>query len=71
MRQNKAAHKEDIDYIVLYAEKLKEDNSLFKQQKELIEAQLHGSSSLFKRMFSEGDFKTLARKYLREVGLLT
>jgi len=62
--------KDELDYIEFYAEKLKEDNSLFEQQKRLIEAQLQGSSSLFKNAFSGGDFKKLARKYLRDVGLL-
>jgi hypothetical protein len=60
----------DLDYVELYAEKMKEDNSLFKQQKVLVESQLLGSSSLFKNMFSEGDFKVLAREYLRKVGLI-
>lgn len=60
----------DLDYVVIYAEKMKEDNSLFKQQKVLIESQLQGSHSLFKNAFSEGDFKTLAREYLRKVGLI-
>ncbi len=43
----------NIDYVKLYAEKLKSDNSLFKE------------------MFSEGDFKVEARKYLKKIGLLT
>ena len=59
----------DLDYAELYAKKLKEDNRLFKQQKMLIESQLQASSSLFKNMFS-GDFKTKARKYLREMGVI-
>ncbi|MDP3698643.1 MAG: hypothetical protein Q8R47_03580 [Nanoarchaeota archaeon] len=59
----------DIDYVQLYAEKMKEDNTLFKQQKKLIEAQLHGSSSLFRKMFSQ-NFKMQAREYLRKRGLL-
>ncbi len=60
----------NIDYVELYAEKLREDNSLFIQQKRLIEAQMHGSSSLFKKMYGGADFKQNARKYLRGVGLL-
>ncbi len=59
----------DEDYVELYARRMKEDNSLFKQQKMLIESQLQASSSLFRKMFS-GDFKTKARKYLREIGLI-
>jgi len=61
----------DLDYIKLYAETLKKDNSLFKQQKKLIESQLKGSSSLFKNMFgSDEDFKINARKYLKKVKLI-
>ena len=59
----------EIDYVELYAKKLREDNSLFQQQRILIEAQLQGSSSLFKKMFS-GNFKAKARKYLRGIGLI-
>ena len=59
-----------MDYVELYAEKLKSDNSLFAQQKKLIESQLHGSSSLFGNMLTEGNFKTNARKYLKGIGLI-
>ncbi len=62
--------KTDMDYVVLYAEKLKTDNSLFKQQKKLIESQLRGSHSLFRNMFSGKDFKKNTGEYLRERGLL-
>lgn len=57
----------DMDYVELYAKKLKEDNSLFRQQKKLIESQLKSSSSLFKNMFGKADFKENARKYLRKI----
>ncbi len=61
----------DSDYVELYAEKLKNDNSLFKQQKMLIESQLHSSSSIFRKMFGKGDsFKINARKYLKSIGLI-
>ncbi|MBU0456506.1 MAG: hypothetical protein ABH824_01820 [Nanoarchaeota archaeon] len=59
----------DIDYVELYAEKLREDNSLFDQQKRLIEAQLQGSSSLFRGMFAD-NFKQNARIYLKKIGML-
>jgi len=59
----------EIDYVALYAKSLKEDNRLFEQQKRLIESQLQGSSSLFKRMFSP-NFKANARQYLRKIGLI-
>jgi len=62
--------KTDLDYVELYAEKLKNNNKLFAQQKKLIEAQLKASSSLFKNMFRK-DFKKLARKYLRERGIIS
>ena len=60
----------NIDYIKLYAEKLKNNHQLFSQQKMLIESQLYASSSLFKKMFEGHDFKENARKYLRKRGLI-
>ena len=60
----------DLDYVELYAEKLKEDNTLFKQQKILIESQLHSSKAIFMSKFGEKNFKLNARKYLREIGLI-
>ena len=59
----------DLDYIELYANKMKSDNSLFGQQKKFIESQLKSSSSLFKKMFKE-NFKIEAREYLRKRGIL-
>ncbi len=56
--------KTDLDYVELYAERLKKDNTLFKQQKKLIESQLKSSSSLFRNMFGRADFRKNARKYL-------
>ena len=59
-----------LDYIVLYAEKLKEDNSLFRQQKMLIESQLRSSRQLFRNMFGTGaGFKINARRYLKKIGM--
>ena len=61
----------DLDYVELYANKLKKDNSFFKQQKILIEAQLHGSSDIFKNMFgTQNSFKTNARKHLKRIGII-
>ncbi|MEK6860170.1 MAG: hypothetical protein AABX54_05140 [Nanoarchaeota archaeon] len=60
----------DMDYVELYADKLREDNSLFKQHKVLIESQLKSSSSLFSNMFGKEDFKKKARDYLRNIGLI-
>ena len=63
--------KTDLDYVELYANKLKEDNSIFKQQKKLIESQLDSSSDIFKKMFGNGKvFKANARNYLRKIGLV-
>ncbi len=59
----------NLDYVVLYAKKLKENNKLFKQQKQLIEDQLRASQSLFKNSF-RGDFKLNARKYLKGIKLI-
>lgn len=63
------APKSRLEYVEFYAEKLKNDNTLFKQQKMLIESQMHASQSFFSNLF-KGDFKKEARKYLRGVGLL-
>ena len=61
----------DLDYIEIYANELKRDNSIFKQQKMLIESQLHGSSELFRKMFgTQNSFKTNARKHLKRIGLI-
>ena len=63
--------KTDMDYVELYANTLKKDNSLFKQQKMLIESQMHGSASLFRNMFGTGKaFKVNARKYLKKIGII-
>lgn len=62
--------RKDIDYVELYAEKLKNDNRLFKQQKVLIESQMKSSSSFFKNAF-KGNFKRNARAYLKKTGILT
>ena len=60
--------KNDIDFIDLYARRLKEDNSLFSQQKVLIESQMKSSRSFFRNFF-RGDFKKNARDYLKKRGL--
>ena len=59
--------KTDLDYVELYARKLKDDNIFFKQQKKLIESQLKSSSSLFRNMFGEVNFKQKARKYIKSL----
>ncbi len=61
--------KTDLDYVELFANKLKNDNSIFEQQKKLIESQMHSSFDLFKKKFG-ADFEKNARKYLKEIGLI-
>ena len=60
----------DIDYVTLYAEALKKDSRIFKQQKMLIDSQLKASASIFGKMFGDKNFNANARKYLKKVGLL-
>ena len=61
--------KTNLDYVELYAKKLKTDNSLFSQQKSLIESQIKISHSFFLNSFGE-NFKVKARKYLKKRGLI-
>ena len=56
----------DIDYVELYARKLKDDNSLFSQQKKFIESQLKSSDSMFRNIFGR-EFKKKAREYIKRV----
>jgi len=62
--------KTDLDYVIFYAEELKENPKFFAQQKELIDSQLTASSELTKKRFSKKDFKNNVRKHLREIGLI-
>ena len=70
MKKNKIPET-DLDYVVLFANKLKEDASLFQQQKSLLESQYLASKSLFKNMFGEGEeYVKNARIYLRKIGVI-
>ena len=60
----------NLDYVVLYAKKLRNDNRYFAQQKMLIDSQIKASKSFFQKKFEGKDFKAEARKYLRGIGLL-
>lgn len=60
----------DMDYVELYAKKLKNNPELFQQQKMLIESQLKASRELFMKRFGEKNFKENARKYLQGIGLI-
>ena len=62
--------KTDEDYIKLYAESLKKNPELFKQQKMLIDSQIKANRSLFKTFGKEEEFKLNARRYLRGIKLL-
>ena len=59
----------DTDYIIVYAESLRENNKLFEQQRKIIESQLKSSKEIFGRMF-KGKFKEKAKEYLKEVKLI-
>ncbi len=61
--------KTNLDYVEMYAKKLKTDNRLFSQQKSLIESQMKISQSFFLNSFGE-NFKVKAREYLRKRGLI-
>ncbi|MBU2104673.1 MAG: hypothetical protein KKF67_02780 [Nanoarchaeota archaeon] len=61
--------KTDLDYVEMYAKNLKKDNSLFSQQKILIESQIKISQSFFLNSFGK-NFKTKAREYLKKRNLL-
>ncbi|MBI2137867.1 hypothetical protein HYU12_05140, partial [Candidatus Woesearchaeota archaeon] len=50
----------DLEYVELYAKKLKQDSRYFKQQKMLIDSQIIASRSLFRAMFAGSDFKQKA-----------
>lgn len=62
--------KTDIDYVEIYAKKLKQDSKFFKQQKKLIESQLKSSSQLTKQRFPKENFKISVRNHLRKIGIL-
>ena len=58
-----------IDYVEFYANKLRNNSDIFKQQKRLIESQMTSSKAIFKQRFA-GDFEKNARAYLKEVGVI-
>lgn len=58
------------DYVVLYAERLRDDPSLFAAQKAFLDSQYKASRSFFTALFAGGDFKEQAREYLRKTGQL-
>jgi len=58
--------KTDLDYVEFYAEELKKNPEIFKQQKELIESQLKSNSDLTKKRFSKKNFKSQVRDYLKK-----
>ena len=50
----------DLEYVEFYAEKMREDNKYFAQQKMLIDSQIKSSRTLFQNRFTT-DFKKEAR----------
>jgi len=62
--------KSDLDYVVFYASKLKEDKRYFVQHKNLIEGQMKSGLELVQKRFGGVDFKKNARAYLKRIGLL-
>ena len=59
----------EIDYVKLYAEKLKRDKNLFAQQRMLINSQIIASRELFRNAFGKGEeFKKNARRFLKSTG---
>ena len=60
-----------MDYVELFAQRLKEDKNLCQQQKPVIDSQLHRSWTLFGKRFGKGEeFKAKARAYLKGLGEL-
>jgi hypothetical protein len=59
----------DLDYVIYYAEEMRENPKLFNQQKKLIESQLNASKSLFSNWKGKY-FKEKCRAYLRDRGII-
>ncbi|HLD84050.1 MAG TPA: hypothetical protein VI979_04320 [archaeon] len=60
-----------MDYVELYAKKLRNEPLLFEQQRMLIDSQIIASRELFRNMFGEGkDFEKKARSYLKARGII-
>ncbi|MBS1266505.1 MAG: hypothetical protein MAG795_00472 [Candidatus Woesearchaeota archaeon] len=54
-----------MNYVKFYAKQLKKDNSIFKQQKLLIESQIKSSRQIFSHFGKGATFRKNARKYLK------
>ena len=61
----------DLDYVNYFAQRLRDNPSLFKDNKLLIDSQIKSSKEIFLKRFGKKNFKENARKYLREIGILT
>ena len=67
MAKLKIIPKTDLEYVEFYSSRIKEDSSLFEQQRSFINSQIKISKELFLKIFGKGKFfKKNARKYLRE-----
>jgi len=61
----------DLDFVIVFARMLREDNSLFEVHKRVVESHLDLLNYTFKNRFGSGEsFKKKAREYLRKRGLL-
>lgn len=61
----------DMDYVSFHAKRLKNDNTLFEEQRMFLESQLASGRELARRRFGTGrNFKRNARIYLKNIGLI-
>jgi hypothetical protein len=66
----KQIHLRELEFVESFAKRLKNDNSLFQLQKQLIESHLHSLDNYFKNKFGDKNFKENAREYLKKIGLI-
>ena len=59
-----------MDYVELYAKKLRNEPLLFEQQRMLIDSQIIASRELSRNMFGDADFRKNARACLKKRGIL-
>ena len=73
LKPGKTNREERMNFVNYWAEYVKthSDEDWSKQQKKLIDSQLHSSSEIFKNRFGSGKkFKINARAYLRKLDLI-
>lgn len=58
-----------INFVKLFAQRLRENPSFFAQQKTLIDSQIQSSREIFRKRFGTGKkFKKNAREFLKNTG---